>query len=463
MFQELWPDLPVWEVPIAPITNGVHLPSWLNGDLAQLYDQYLQPDWREQYPEHNVWNLIEDIPNRELWEAHRRRKRQLVSFVRERLTQRAVARRAPATELRRISELLDPDAFTIGFARRFATYKRATLIFRDVARLRRLLTNADFPVQIVIAGKAHPKDTPGKQYIREIVQLTRDPEIAKRLVFVEDYDIQVGRELVQGVDLWLNNPRRGEEACGTSGMKAGINGKLNLSVLDGWFDEAYEASGGWAIGGREPYSEDQDEAHASTIYSLLENEIVPMYYREREEGVPQGWMQRVKQSLMNLSPMFNCQRMIQDYTTRLYEPAHQGYLRVRAEEFSYTREKSQWTNAVERVWHMVEIRDLAPPAARRSILSGYPIKLGAAVRLAGLGPEDVRVEAVVGRVGVNGTLEETTVLTLPPEAEQDGEHIFSREFVPHQTGRLGYALRVSPNHSDDPLARPCHSRVKWLG
>ncbi len=224
MWQDLWPDLPVNEVPITSITNGVHLPTWLNGDFATLYDQYLQPDWRERYPDPKTWDLIQDIPDQELWEAHRRRKRRLIAFVRERMVKFALDRKAGAAEVRRLAEVLDPDAFTIGFARRFATYKRATLLFRDVSRLKKLLTNPDMPVQIVIAGKAHPKDHPGKTLIREIVQLSRDPSISKRLVFLEDYGIEVARDMVQGVDLWLNNPRRGEEACGTSGMKASING-----------------------------------------------------------------------------------------------------------------------------------------------------------------------------------------------------------------------------------------------
>ena len=193
--------------------------------------------------------------------------------------------------------MLDPDALTIGFARRFATYKRATLLFRDLARLKRILTNTHMPVQIVIAGKAHPLDIPGKTLIREIVQYSHDPELAKHVIFVEDYGLQVAREMVQGVDIWLNNPRRGEEACGTSGMKAGINGNLNLSILDGWFDEAAEESGGWVIGDRDPYSADRDDAHAAGIYSILENEIVPMFYEGREQGVPVEWMRRVKQSL----------------------------------------------------------------------------------------------------------------------------------------------------------------------
>ncbi|MGJ5817429.1 alpha-glucan family phosphorylase [Paludibaculum fermentans] len=460
MFHKLWPDLPIHEVPITPITNGVHLPTWLNGDLALLYDQYLAPDWRERYPEGSIWEQVPEIPNDELWEIRRRRKRRLINFVRERMSKRAQERRASSTEQRRLAEMFDPEAFTIGFSRRFATYKRATLIFRDKERLKKILSNPQMPVQILVAGKAHPKDNPGKQFIREIVQLSRDPGFAKHVVFIEDYDIEVARELVHGVDLWLNNPRRGEEACGTSGMKAAINGTLNLSILDGWFDEAYEVSGGWAIGDRDLYSPDMDDLHASSIYSQLENDILPLFYKGREEGVPHGWMQRVKQSLMNLSPGFNCQRMIHDYTTRFYEPAHIGYLAVRRDDFQPAREKASWYAQVERLWSQVSIQDSGDgPGA--CVLTGTPIQLRAAVRLAGLTPEDVRVEAVVGRVNPDGGLEDTSVITLPPLSEQSDAVLFGRDFVPHQTGRLGYTLRVSPNHCDDPLTRPCLSPVKW--
>jgi glycogen phosphorylase len=460
MWQGLWPRLPVWEVPITSVTNGVHLLTWLNGDLAQLYDQHLQPDWRERNSDPRIWDLVEDIPAQELWEAHRRRKRYLVSFVRERVVSAAVGRKAPAAEQRRLAEVLDPDTLTIGFARRFATYKRATLLFRDVERLKRLLTHPERPVQIVIAGKAHPRDLPGKTLIREIVQLSRAPELAKHIVFVEDYSIEVARELVQGVDLWLNTPRRGEEACGTSGMKAGCNGVLNLSILDGWFDEGYEISGGWAIGDREPYSEDQDEIHARAIYSILENEIVPMYYQDREGGVPVEWMRRVKQSLMHLSHQFNSGRMVGEYLTQLYEPAHQGYLEVSHDCFQPARDRARWNLRVQQVWDKVRFVEIGP-GPDVSVLTGLPIPVRAVVNLSGLTPEDVRVEAVVGRIGVNGNLEETQVMTLPSVERVGEEYVFLKEFVPHQTGRLGYSLRISPNHYEDPLTRPCNSLLKW--
>lgn len=460
MFWRLWPDFPVHEVPILPITNGVHLPTWLHPDLAGLYDQYLAPGWREQYQDPAIWAQVAEIPDEELWEIRRRRKRRLIAFIRERLLQRAQERHASSTELRRLSEIFDPEVFTIGFARRFATYKRATLFFRDIARVKKILTNPQMPVQIVIAGKAHPKDTPGKTLIREIIQIARDPDLARHIVFIEDYDIEVGRELVQGVDLWLNTPRRGEEACGTSGMKAAMNGTLNLSILDGWFDEAYEISGGWAIGDRDPYTPDLDDVHASSIYSLLENEILPMYYRNREEGVPLAWMKRVKTSIMNLSPQFNCQRMIRDYIERMYEPAHLAGLRAREDGCRWAREKAEWNRSVEQAWPGVTIEDVSS-AVGRSIVTGSPIELRALVFLNGLGPADVRVEAVVGRVNPDGELYDTTVLSLPFLKEQDGKFLFGRDFVPHQTGRIGYTLRVSPNRSEDPVTRPCLLPVKW--
>jgi starch phosphorylase len=459
MFHDLWPELPVWEVPITSITNGVHLPSWLNGDQAALYDQYLQPDWREQFNDESIWEQIKEIPDEELLEVHRRRKRRLVSFVRAHQHASAVRRGAPAGELRRATDVLDPNAFTIGFARRFATYKRATLLFRDVERLKRILLNKDMPVQLVIAGKAHPKDQPGKTFIRDVIQFSRDPDLWKHVVFVEDYDIKVGREMVQAVDLWLNNPRRGEEACGTSGMKAAINGVLNLSILDGWFDEAAEFLGGWAIGEREPYSEDQDGLHASAIYYLLENEIVPMFY-ERRDQVPREWMRRVKQSLRYISPTFDCRRMVREYMTELYEPAYSQHVRLLRGDYSQIREKAQWSARIREVWDRVRFVETGP-GPDGSVTSGKPISVRAAIDLAGLTPEDVRVEAVMGRVDSNGHLEDTEVVVLPAVDRQGSVAVFGKDIVPERTGRLGYALRVSPNHFDDPLARPCSSLLKW--
>jgi starch phosphorylase len=459
MFSDLWPQLPIWEVPITSVTNGVHLLSWLSSDTATLYDQYLQPDWRDRLNDPRTWEQVHDIPDQELWEAHRRRKRRLIAFVRDQQAESARHRKAASAEVRRAGEVLDPEAFTIGFARRFATYKRATLLFRDVNRLKRILCNSDMPAQVVIAGKAHPKDHPGKELIRQIWQLSRDPDLAKKIVFVEDYEVSVARNLVQSVDVWLNNPRRGEEACGTSGMKAGINGVLNVSILDGWFDEAYEHTGGWAIGDRIPYSEDQDEAHATAIYSLLENEILPAFY-ERDQGVPREWMQRMKRSLMYVSPQFNCARMVDEYMAQLYDPAHRAFLDVRQEEFSLARQKTKWNAEVRKVWEQVRFVELGGPPDG-AILSGRPLPVRTAVDLAGLKPDDVRVEVVVGRVGTTGQLEDTEVMLLPAVEQRGHVVVFEKEIVPQQTGRMGYALRVAANHYGDPLTRPCSALMKW--
>lgn len=460
MWQDLWPNVPSWEIPITHVTNGVHLGSWLHGDLVQLYDSYLQPDWREKSTDPKTWDLVDDIPEAEIWEAHKRRKRQLIGFVRGRLQLGAQQRKSSPAEARRLSEALDPDIFTIGFARRFATYKRATLMFRDLARLKRLLTNNRHPVQILIAGKAHPKDIPGKTLIREIFQLSRDPDLANRLVFVEDYSIAVARELVHGVDIWLNNPRRGEEACGTSGMKAGINGVLNLSILDGWFDESDDVSGGWAIGDRGEYSDDQDELHASSMISLLETEIIPLYYAARADEVPVEWVKRMKQSIKSLTPQYDTGRMLDDYSRLLYNPAHEYRAETRADNFSRSRARAAWDKKVQAIWpnvHFVGVEG----APTGPLSTGHSVPMRVVVNLAGLVPGDVRVEAVVGRVDTDGALEDTEIVVLAPLEQRGDAWAFGCDYAPTQTGRLGCAYRISSNHFDQPLTRPCNALLKW--
>ncbi|MFN0105184.1 MAG: alpha-glucan family phosphorylase [Bryobacteraceae bacterium] len=460
MWQELWPNVPPREVPITHVTNGVHLRSWVNGDLVQLYDNYLQPDWRDKATDAETWKLVDDIPDREIWEAHKKRKRQLIGFVRGRLLQGAQQRKSSSPEVRRLSEALDPDAFTIGFARRFATYKRATLMLRDLPRLKRLLTNNRMPVQILIAGKAHPKDLPGRTLIREIFHLSRDPEIANRLVFVEDYSIAVARELVHGVDVWLNNPRRGEEACGTSGMKAGINGVLNLSILDGWYDEADDVSGGWAIGDREAYSDDQDEIHASSVLSLLENEIIPLYYAARADEVPVEWVRRMKQSIKALTPQFDARRMLEDYSRLLYDPAHEYRRETRSENFTRSRNWVAWDTRVQTAWPQVRFVEVSA-LPHGPLLSGHPLPMEVLVDLAGLIPADVRVEAVIGRIDANGALGDTEIVKLSSIEQRGSAWAFGCNYAPTQTGRLGCAFRISSNHFDDPLTRPCNALLKW--
>jgi starch phosphorylase len=463
MFQNLWPRLPVDEVPITSVTNGVHAPTWINGDLAGLYDQYLQPDWRERLEDAKMWEMVQEIPSQEIWEMHRKRKRRMVAFVRERAAASATQRKSSAAEVRRLQEILDPDVFTIGFARRFATYKRATLLLRDVERLKKIINNPNMPVQIVIAGKAHPKDHPGKTLIREIFNLSRDSEVSKRLIFIEDYGIQVAREMVQGVDLWLNNPRRGEEACGTSGMKASMNGVLNLSVLDGWFDEAYEISAGWAIGDRAIYSDDQDDLHASAIYSTLENDIVPLFYenREADQETPVEWVRRMKTCLVNITPRFSSGRMVAEYMSELYQPAHRLWQSISENDFEAARKKTLWESRVNESWDRIRFIELSDGPGD-SVMSGSSVPLRATVELAGLSPSEVRVEAVIGQIGVNGQLQDTYALPLMPVQENGSSVVFANEFTVQQTGRVGYSVRISPNHFDNPVTRPCNSLLKWV-
>jgi starch phosphorylase len=460
MWGDLWPGLPTPEVPITSVTNGIHLPTMLYGELAQLYDQYLQPDWRERYTDPKLWEDVKDIPSRELWEIHRKQKRALVQFVRERSVKAAERRNASASEVRRLEQVLDPDAFTIGFARRFATYKRATLIFRDVARLKKLLNSKDRPVQIIIAGKAHPKDHPGKTLIREIVQLSRDPELSAHLVFVEDYSLQVAREMVQGVDLWLNNPRRGEEACGTSGMKAAINGVPNLSILDGWWDEAYEPGLGFALGDRDDYEPGQDEFHASGIYSILENEILPLFFNRGEDGLPYEWLERVKNCIRKISPQFNAQRMIQEYMHRLYEPAFHAAKSFSDADYKAAREMAKWHQGVRECWQRVGFVSVGPKP-ESLLTSGQGIQMKVSVELDKLKPTDVRVQALVGLVSPDGDLTKTEVVDLKSTASQGTVHTFECSYIPRHTGRLGYALRISPNHYTNPLTRPCNDLIHW--
>src|SRR5262249_195804 len=279
----------------------------------------------------------------------------------------------------------------------------------------------------------------------EIVQYSRLEELSRHIVFVEDYGIHVARELVQGVDVWLNTPRRGEEACGTSGMKAGINGVLNMSILDGWVDEAGEQWGGRAIGDREPYSPERDDTHAAAIYTLLENEVAPLFYEDRDQGVPREWMRRVKKSLRFVSANFNCQRMVGEYRSQLYEPAHVAFEAVVRDQFAPARERAQWNRIVTEKWPNVNFVDSAIHFDT-TLLTGSPVPLRTSVDLAGLGPQDVRVEAVVGRVAAGGELEDTQVLTLAPLEQHGTVFMFGRDFAPFTTGRLGYSLRVSPNH-----------------
>jgi starch phosphorylase len=320
MWHSVWPDKPEDEVPIASITNGVHLATWMAGSVGRLLTKHLATDWLERHDDPALWTRVTDIPDVELWEVRQHLKRKLTGFIRERARRRRINGEMDPEQVLTAGTFLDPEALTIGFARRFATYKRATLLFHDVERLKALLHDPYRPVQIVFAGKAHPADDPGKHLIQRIYTLAKDPAFGGRIAFVEDYDMHVAHYLVQGVDVWLNTPRRPHEASGTSGMKAAINGVINVSVLDGWWAEGYNGVNGWAVGDyKNP--ETLDEADAESLYRLIEDEVVPLYYRRDSDNVPRGWIQIVKEAIRTAGPVFCTRRMIKEYTMQLYVPA----------------------------------------------------------------------------------------------------------------------------------------------
>ncbi len=325
MWSWLWPNKKVEDVPITYVTNGIHTETWLAPEMKALFDQYLGQHWTRQIDDQAMWNEVALIPDAELWAALNQMRGRLIDFVRIRTRQRLAQLGRPAHELQATQGLLNPTALTIGFARRFATYKRATLIFHDTERLKRIVHGGgNRPVQFIFAGKAHPRDEPGKAFIREVYHRAHEPGLAGHLVFVEDYDINVARHMVGGVDVWLNTPRRPMEASGTSGQKAGLNGSPNFSVLDGWWAEGYNGKNGWSIG--DPTIEYDDEAaqnhvDATSIYELLETEIVPKFYQQNEQGLPEQWLQLVKECIRTVAPQFSMTRMIKEYTNKLYVPS----------------------------------------------------------------------------------------------------------------------------------------------
>jgi starch phosphorylase len=324
MWQHLWPERKAADVPISHITNGVHPGSWMARRLRMLFDHYLGNDWMEHIDDTDMWSMIDNVPDGELWAVRRHLKNKLVNYAIERSRRQWIAGGFHPVQVVAGGVLLEPYSLTIGFARRFATYKRANLIMHDIDRLIRIVTNQQMPVQVIFAGKAHPADEPGKLIIQQVYRAVKNANNGGRLVFLEDYDMNLARYLVQGVDVWLNTPRRPNEASGTSGMKAGMNGTLNFSVLDGWWREGYNGKNGWAVGNEHEYSDTnaQDDADAASLYDTLENEIIPLYYSNRSaDGLPHGWVERVKEGIRTLAPQFSTRRMLKEYLGQTYLPA----------------------------------------------------------------------------------------------------------------------------------------------
>jgi starch phosphorylase len=321
LWRDLWPEKQQDDIPLLSITNGVHLPSWQAPEISELCEKYLGPDWLEKLGDINAWNCFDDVPDGEVWRVRQTLKSRLINAIQDRAQQRWTQNGIGTQQVIAMGSLLDPYSLTIAFTRRFTEYKRPYLILSDVERLKRIVTNPLKPVQIVFAGKSHPADYQSKQLLKKVYQTALDKRFQGRIVFVEDYDLNLARELVRGVDVWLNNPRRLQEACGTSGMKAAMNGGLNLSVLDGWWVEAYNEKNGWAIGGSEPLSPpEEDRTDAESLYQLLENEVSSLYYDRDRAGVPHGWIRMVKEAIKTVSPHFGACRMMREYSQAMYLP-----------------------------------------------------------------------------------------------------------------------------------------------
>ena len=447
MWKMLWPEVPEDDVPIDSVTNGVHPATWIAPSLAKLYERTMGEGFLDKGGAYDVWNRVHDLTDAELWHAHQALRAHLVGRVRARL--RAAARRRGTLDDALVAQLLDPNVLTIGFARRFATYKRGTLLFRDPQRLNRLLTSRDRPVQLLFAGKAHPQDIGGKELIRDLVRASRTNGFRGRVVFIEDYDMGTAREMVAGVDVWLNTPRRPLEASGTSGMKAAMNGALHASVLDGWWCEAYAGDNGFAIGEGEEYADPGfgDHVEAQALYRLLEEDLVPLFYERDAAGLPHRWIARMKRSIASVGPVFHTHRMVREYTEKLYAKAAERAIALGADGCRAAVSQSAWRARVAQAWPAVKIEKLEwNDQARVSV--GEDMRVEAVVALAPLTPADVSVELYFGKLHGEHALASGVSRPMEPVAElPDGRVRFAGTLATPEAGEHAFAVRVLPKHT----------------
>ncbi len=447
MWQNIWPNLPVNLVPIRSITNGIHIRTWISEEMRNLFDRYLGETWISKPGEDSVWNRIERIPDSELWRTHERRRERMVGFVRRRLVEQLKRRGASEAELQQAEEALDPESLTIGFARRFATYKRGNLILRDEERLARILNNKDRPMQIIIAGKAHPRDIEGKNIIKNIIHACGKDEFRRRLIFLENYDIDVARYLVQGCDVWLNTPRRPMEASGTSGMKASANGVINFSIRDGWWDEAYAPEVGWAIGAGENYEDQniQDAVESRAIYDLLERDVVPLFYERGADNLPRGWVRKMKASMTQLNAVFNTNRMLREYAERFYLPLGLRWQNYVQKDPAIIKKLAVWKKRLETHWG--EMKVLEVNGSTDSFKVGERKKVSAVLQMGVISPDDIVVECYYGPMDMAGQIEEGKSSVMKVDGPSSGGvYRFAGEIPCDNAGLHGYAIRVLPHH-----------------
>lgn len=446
MFDGLWPGFDDAEVPITSITNGVHAWTWVDRAVYDVAQEFIGTT---DVAGTNAWDRIGDVPATAIWQTKRAMRAQLVDEARRRVHASWRQRGATDAELGWVDDVLDPDVLTIGFARRVPTYKRLTLMLRDKDRLKRLLLHPERPIQLVIAGKSHPADETGKRLIQEIVQFADDPEVRNRIVFLPNYDIAMAQRLYPGCDVWLNNPLRPFEACGTSGMKAALNGGLNLSILDGWWDEWFDGHNGWAIptadGVEDP--DRRDDIEAAALYDLIENDVAATFYDRGDDGLPHGWIGMMTHTLATLGPKVLASRMVEDYTVQLYAPAAAAGRALNGPEFTGARDLAAYKARVRTAWPKVRVDHVEPSGVSDSPQIGDTLHVRAYVDLAGLTPDDVDVQLVHGRVSDTDDLSDPAAVPLAlVEGYDNGTYQFAGEQALTRTGSFGYSVRVVPRH-----------------
>ncbi|MCB0297716.1 MAG: alpha-glucan family phosphorylase [Calditrichae bacterium] len=454
LWRDVWPTIPTDEIPITHITNGVHSFTWTVYKMRQLYDEHLGKDWVNHLDEKMLWQGVHGIPDQALWTTKREIKQKLLNHLRERFEAQVLRNKIGTLQRLRLKDMLKPDVLTIGFARRFATYKRGTLIFRDKERLKRILNDPNRPVQLLFAGKAHPKDLGGQELIRAINNISMEDGFRGKVFFVENYDMSLSRDLISGVDVWLNNPRRPQEASGTSGQKVALNGGINLSVLDGWWCEGYDGKNGFAFGDREDYSdlEELDSWDSDAIYDILENDLIPLYYKRGDDGIPHDWIKMMKNSMVSLSPVFNTFRMVKDYTNKMYLPAIKQGEEFAKNDFALARDFSGWRDKMNHLWSQitVQIDESIDPDHEIVLKYNEPLKLRAKVHLGEIDPSEVKVQVYLINEFDQITFAHTTTHELVEMSRKkgldDNTHIYEATIKPSNSGHYRYTIRVLPYH-----------------
>jgi len=456
IWHDLWLTLPVDEVPIGHVTNGVHVSTWMAPEIQNIIRDSVGAEWTDGLASGQPLTELEEAPYGDLWSVRCELKERTIRMLRRRIRKQRIRHEASPTAQHDSDELLNPNHLTIGFARRFATYKRATLIFSDLDRLERILSNPYRPVQLVFAGKAHPADQAGQALIERIDQLARDPRFAGRIVFAEDYDMALGRALTQGVDVWLNNPRRPLEASGTSGQKAAMNGVLNLSILDGWWPEGFNGMNGWAIGNGTQYQNDEraDEADADALYDLLEREVVPLYYERDAQGIPAAWLKRSLDAISSITPQFNAQRMVRDYVTSAYAPATTRWREIRQQSFEGARTLATFRDRVRSGWATVSVKAVA--ASPRTLRMGEPLTLTVELDRGSLADVPMRLEVVYS--AEHHRLERNLyVHPIEGGTQENGLIRHEATITPEISGPLVFGVRAYP--TSDWLANPLETGI----